>query len=133
MERSDRRSAESWIGRAKSSYDLATVSITPNIYYEDLCFQIQQSAEKALKGLLIYYGVEPDFTHNIGMLLEELEKLTDIPSNIKEASELTMYAVQTRYPGEYDEITKEEYKEAVKIAKTCIEWTENKIKENKKQ
>ncbi|GHT99008.1 DNA-binding protein [Spirochaetia bacterium] len=121
---------ESWIGRAKSSYDLATVSITPNMYYEDLCFQIQQSAEKALKGLLIYYGVEPDFTHNIGILLEELEKLTDIPSNIKEASELTMYAVQTRYPGEYDEITKEEYKKAVKIAKNCIEWTENKIKEN---
>ncbi|GHV48882.1 DNA-binding protein [Spirochaetia bacterium] len=121
---------ESWIGRAKSSYDMATVSITPNMYYEDLCFQIQQSAEKALKGLLIYYGVEPDFTHNIGILLEELEKLTDIPSNIKEASELTMYAVQTRYPGEYDEITKEEYKRAVKIAKTCIEWTENKIKEN---
>ena len=123
---------ESWIGRAKSSYDLSTVSITPNIYYEDLCFQIQQSAEKALKGLLIYYGVEPDFTHNIGILLEELEKLTDIPSNIKEASELTIYAVQTRYPGEYDEITKEEYKKAVKIAKTCLEWTENKIKENKK-
>ena len=123
---------ESWIGRAKSSYDLATVSITSNIYYEDLCFQIQQSAEKALKGLLIYYGVEPDFTHNIGILLEELEKLTDIPSNIKEASELTIYAVQTRYPGEYDEITKEEYKKAVKIAKTCLEWTENKIKENEK-
>ena len=123
---------ESWIGRAKSSYDLATVSITSNIYYEDLCFQIQQSAEKALKGLLIYYGVEPDFTHNIGILLEELEKLTDIPSDIKEAAELTIYAVQTRYPGEYDEITKEEYKKAVKIAKTCLEWTENKIKENEK-
>ncbi|GHT66278.1 hypothetical protein FACS1894110_09700 [Spirochaetia bacterium] len=67
---------EEWIGRAKSSYNLATVSIIPNIYYEDLCFQIQQSAEKALKGLLIYYGIEPDFTHNIGILLKELEKIT---------------------------------------------------------
>ena len=45
---------------------------------------------------------------------------------------LTIYAVQTRYPGEYEEITKEEYKEAVKIAKTCLEWTENKITENEK-
>ena len=123
---------ELWIGRARSSYNLATVSITPNIYYEDLCFQIQQTAEKALKGLLIYYGVEPEFTHNIGILLEELEKLTNIPSDIKEAAELTIYAVQTRYPGEYDEITKEEYKKAVKIAKTCLEWTENKITENEK-
>ncbi|GHV30359.1 DNA-binding protein [Spirochaetia bacterium] len=123
---------EEWIGRAKSSYNLATVSIIPNIYYEDLCFQIQQSAEKALKGLLIYYGIEPEFTHNIGILLKELEKLTEIPGNISESIKLTKYAVQTRYPGEYDEITKEEYNEAVKIAKTCLEWTENKIKENEK-
>ncbi|GHV58004.1 DNA-binding protein [Spirochaetia bacterium] len=123
---------EEWIGRAKSSYNLATVSIIPNIYYEDLCFQIQQSAEKALKGLLIYYGIEPDFTHNIGILLKELEKLTEIPENVTESIKLTKYAVQTRYPGEYDEITKEEYNRAVEIAKTCLEWTENKIKENEK-
>jgi HEPN domain-containing protein len=45
---------------------------------------------------------------------------------------LTTYAVQTRYPGEYDEITKEEYKKSIKMAKDCLDWVENKIKENKK-
>ena len=30
---------------------------------------------------------------------------------------LTNYAVQTRYPGEYDEITKEEYENSIRIAK----------------
>jgi hypothetical protein len=43
---------------------------------------------------------------------------------------LTNYAVQTRYPGEYDEITKEEYEKSLKIATFCLEWVENKIKEN---
>ena len=54
----------SWLDRAKSSYELATMTGNDKIYYEDLCFQIQQAVEKSLKGLLVYYGVEPEFTHN---------------------------------------------------------------------
>jgi HEPN domain-containing protein len=118
---------KSWIERAKSSLELAQVKIIRHICYEDLCFQLQQAAEKALKGLLIYYNFDPEFTHNIEILLNDLKKFTEIPENIKEASRLTNYAVQTRYPGEYDEITKEEYEESVKIAAACLNWVENKI------
>ena len=120
---------ESWIERAKSSLELAETKIIRHIYYEDLCFQLQQAAEKALKGLLIYYGFEPEYTHNIEILLKELKDFTEIPENIKEAAQLTNYAVQTRYPGEYDDITKEEYENSVKIANTCLDWVEDKIKE----
>jgi HEPN domain-containing protein len=59
---------ESWIERAKSSLELAQAKIIRHIHYEDLCFQLQQAAEKALKGLLIYYGFEPEYTHNIEIL-----------------------------------------------------------------
>jgi len=121
---------ESWIERAKSSYEISKTIINKNIYYEDLCYQSQQAVEKALKGLLIFYGVDPEYTHNIGLLLNELEKFTEIPENIKLSTNVTKYAVITRYPGEYDEITKENYQESIKIAKDCIEWVENKINEN---
>jgi HEPN domain-containing protein len=123
---------EEWIERAKSSLELAQAKIIRYIYYEDLCYQSQQAAEKALKGLLIYYGIEPEFTHNIEILLKEIKKFTDIPENIKEAAQLTNYAIQTRYPGEYDEITKEEYEKSIIIAKDCLHWIENKIKEKRK-
>jgi HEPN domain-containing protein len=120
---------EEWIDRAKSSFELAQSKIIRHIHYEDLCFQLQQSAEKALKGLLIYYGVEPEFTHNIEILIDELIKFTEIPENIKATTDLTIYAVTTRYPGEYDAITKGEYEASVKIAQECVEWVENRIKE----
>jgi HEPN domain-containing protein len=120
---------ESWIESAKSSLELAQAKIIRYIHYEDLCFQLQQAAEKALKGLLIYYGVEPEFTHNIEILLNEIKKFTEIPENIKAAAQLTNYAVQTRYPGEYEEIAKEEYENSIKIANICLNWVENKIKE----
>jgi HEPN domain-containing protein len=123
---------ESWIERAKSSLEISklAVNVNVNIYYEDLCFQSQQAAEKALKGLLIYYGVESEFTHNIGILLNEIEKITEIPEKIKETTKLTKYAVITRYPGEYEEITKEGYEESIKIANDCLDWIETKIKES---
>jgi HEPN domain-containing protein len=73
------------------------------------------------RGGSLYYGVEAEFTHNIGILLNELEKITELPGNIKETTKLTKYAVITRYPGEYDELTKENYEESIKIAKDCLE------------
>jgi hypothetical protein len=45
--------------------------------------------------------------------------------------DLTNYAVQTKYPGEYDEITKEEYENSIRIAKNCVDWVVNKIIELK--
>ena len=119
---------EEWINRAKSNLELAQAKTSPIIYYEDLCNQSQQSAEKALKGLLIYYGVEPEFTHNIEILINELKKFAEIPEKLKEAVKLTKYAVFTKYPGEYDEISKEEYEKSIQIAQECLKWVEEKIK-----
>ena len=120
---------EERINRAKGSLEIAQTKIIGHIQYEDLCFQAQQAAEKALKGLLIYYGVEPEFTHNIERLLNELKTFTEISENIIESAQLTDYASQTRYPGEYDEITKEEYLKCIKTAKDCLDWVEYKLRE----
>jgi HEPN domain-containing protein len=88
---------KAWIDRAKSSLAIAGTRNSNLVYYEDLCYQAQQAVEKAVKGLLIYYNVEPQFTHNIGVLLEELRTYINI-SEIKETIKLSRYAVQTRYP-----------------------------------
>ena len=124
---------EEWIKRAKGSLKIPEVFINitddTDFYYEDLCYQTQQAVEKSLKGFLIYFEAEPEFTHNIETLLEELEKFTEIPVHIREVIDLTKFAVLTRYPGEYEEITKEKYEKAVKIAQECLNWVEQTIKE----
>jgi len=119
---------EEWIERAKSSLEFAQLKSVKHIYYEDFCFQLQQAVEKAIKGLLIYFKIEPDFTHNIEKLLEQLKPLTDVPENIIKATALTKYAVFTRYPGEFDAVTKEEYETNVKTAQECLDWVEQTIK-----
>jgi HEPN domain-containing protein len=120
---------ESWINRAKSSLEIARVKNSEFVYYEDLCYQAQQAAEKSIKGLLIYFNIEPKYTHNLGVLLEELEPCIRIPDKIKETIKLTKYAVQTRYPGIYDDITKNDYEESIRIAVNCLEWVQSIITE----
>jgi HEPN domain-containing protein len=47
-----------WINRARSNLVQARRGIKlPEVYLEDLCFQAQQAAEKAIKGILIFLGV----------------------------------------------------------------------------
>jgi len=121
-------SYEEWLKRARSSLELAKSFGNAMVYYEDLCFQAQQAAEKGLKGLLIYYGVEPERTHSLFVLLRELEKYTELDDEIKEVLKLNNYAIQTRYPGEYVEIEKEEYEQSIDIAEKCLKWIEEKIK-----
>ena len=120
-------SYEEWLKRARSSLELAKYSNNELVYYEDLCFQIQQAVEKGLKGLLIYYGVEPERTHHLSVLLQKLEEYTEIDDEIKEVLKLYNFAVQTRYPGEYEEIEKEEYEQSIIIAEKCLSWIDEKI------
>jgi len=85
---------------------------------------------KALKGLLIYYGVEPEKTHNLFILLQKLEQYTEITDDIKEILKLNNFAVQTRYPGDYVEIEREEYEQSVLIAERFLKWVDEKIEQN---
>ena len=121
---------DEWLKRARSSLELAKFSDNETIYYEDLCYQAQQAVEKCLKGLLIFYNVEPERTHNLYILLQKLENFTDIDNDIRDVLKLYNYAVQTRYPGNYGAIDKEEYEESIVIAEKCLIWVEKKIKES---
>ena len=120
---------KSCFDRAKSSLAISKNKYDENIFYEDLCFQAQQAVEKALKGLLIFFNVEPERTHNLVLLIKELSKYITIPIEINETVIFNDYAVQTRYPGNYTPIDEEEYKNAIKIAENCVNWIEKKHNE----
>ena len=120
-------SFEEWLKRAYSSLELAKFSNNELVFYEDLCYQAQQAAEKGLKALLIYYGVEPQKTHSLFILLQELENFTELNDEIKDVLKLYNFAVQTRYPGDYDIIERAEYEESILIAEKCLKWVEEKL------
>jgi HEPN domain-containing protein len=118
---------QQWIKRAESSLHLGMVEKPEEIFYEDLAFQLQQAAEKAFKALLIYNGEVPRKTHSIRQLILELDNILDVPDEIQNAVILEDYAVQTRYPGDYREVDKAEYEEALDISKKVLQWVKQNI------
>lgn len=116
-----------WIRRAESSLELGLVEKTGGIVYEDLCFQLQQAVEKILKAFLVFHDIEPPVTHSFAVLLKKVRGVTRYPPEIERTIELEDYAVQTRYPGEYTPVGKEEYEEAVRIARNAVVWFRNRM------
>ena len=114
-----------WLNRARSNLIQAQVD-QRGVYLEDLCFQAQQAVEKALKGVLLYRQAKYPYTHDIGQLIHLLESGGEpVPPSVREAAQLTPYAVQARYPGLSEPVGPEEYAEAVSLAEAAVGWAES--------
>lgn len=114
--------ARKWLRRAESSLAKAKVgSLNDAIMLEDLCFDAQQSSEKALKSLLALNNLTIPKSHSIGFLIKSLEDNgLKIPDEIKESAILTEYAVETRYPGDYEPVGQDEFEKALELAELVL-------------
>jgi HEPN domain-containing protein len=64
-----------WMRRVYSNLARARdVSGVPEVLYEDLCFDVQQSVEKAIKAVLLAHNVPFPKTHAIAELVTLLER-----------------------------------------------------------
>ncbi|MYB37075.1 MAG: HEPN domain-containing protein [Gammaproteobacteria bacterium] len=115
-----------WMNRARSNLAIAKNRI-PDVYLEDLCFDAQQAAEKAIEAVFVARGIEFPFIHDLTRLLAILEKHgEDIPDAVRRSGALTHYAGNARYP--LDVPTAEhEYQDALAIAEATVAWAEARI------
>lgn len=102
---------------------------TKGVLPEDAAFHAQQCAEKALKALLLHREVAFPKTHAIEVLLDLLKAQgMKIPRGADETFELSEYAVQTRYPGTWEPVTKTEARRTVERAGLVLAWVESQLK-----
>ncbi len=118
-----------WLNRARSNLVRAN-STLPGVYLEDLCFDAQQAAEKAIKAVLIARGAAFPPIHDLAGLLTILGQNDEvIPPAIADAARLTRFAVTTRYPGVTEPVTAEEHRRAVGIAEAVVTWADVRVGE----
>jgi len=114
-----------WLRRAKGNLARARQPKPREAFWEDLCFDAQQAAEKAIKAVLRFCGIDFPKTHDIRDLLTLLDsKGHAIPEEIWDAVDLTDYAVETRYPGPTEPVTKDEYRKVTTLAERVVKWAE---------
>jgi len=125
-------SPQDWLDRAKGNLALAKTKKPAEAFWEDLCFDAQQAAEKALKAVLLYHGIEFAYVHDLEVLLTTLdENGVDTPEAVRESALLTEYAVDARYPGGKEPVTEQEYHTAVHIAEEVVLWADSIINATK--
>ena len=119
-----------WLARARSNLLLAESGRQDGVFLEDLCFEAQQAAEKALKAVCVFYKVEFPKTHSLITLAGLLEQAgVQLPPEVRDADPLTSYAVQARYPDWDEAVTDLEYQRALTVAGQVVIWAEKIIRE----
>jgi HEPN domain-containing protein len=121
-------SPEDWLRYARSDLALAQQQVSPAVLLATLCFHTQQAAEKSLKAVLLQQGVVFPYTHDLAQLITLLKNAgIPWPEELDSTADLTAYAVGTRYPGAYGDITDEEYTQAIESAQRVVTWAESMI------
>lgn len=120
---------QTWLERARSDLQIGRVTLgARGVLPADICFHAQQCAEKSLKALLLRREINFPKTHAIEVLLDLLKaQEINIPNTVDEAFELSEYAVQTRYPGEWEPVTKAEARRAIERAGLVLAWVESQL------
>ena len=115
------------MNRARSNLVRAKNRI-PGAYLEDLCFDAQQAAEKAIKAVMIARETEFPYVHDLGSLLSLLEETGEpVPEAIRTTVSLTTYATTTRYPNVGEPVSEREYREAITLADAVVRWAEERL------
>ena len=121
---------EEWLSYAKDDLYAAehffkTMEIP---VYRVVCFNAQQSAEKYLKAYQIYFELEIIKTHSLETLIESIKQFDEEITQLENDSILlTKYSVKYRYPDDFVDLTNEDAKDSIKIAKQIQKYIITKI------
>lgn len=95
---------------------------------EAVCFHSQQSVEKYMKAYLIFLDIYFPRTHDLGQLGKLIETKDTYFETLKyEADLLSDYAVEIRYPDDFNEPTLDETRNSILIAEKIINYIKQKI------
>lgn len=108
-----------WLLKADEDLALSEHLLSESSPYRTaIVFHAHQSAEKYLKAFLVYHQCEFHKTHDIRQLLDLVEGINpEISVGLQDLDELTPYAVETRYPGDCPDVSDEDAKRAVQLAR----------------
>ena len=87
--------------------------------FSAVCFHAQQCVEKYLKALLVHHAVDFPKTHDLEALFGMVPNSSGLKLEIADLNLLSSYAVEGRYPGDWELPTREEADAALEIARTA--------------
>jgi HEPN domain-containing protein len=93
--------AKEWLNKADEDLLVAERELTADPpAFSAVCFHAQQAVEKAMKAILVDFGVDFPRTHDLKFLLDLIKSKPPVFNDLEEALvNLSVSAVEVRYPG----------------------------------
>jgi HEPN domain-containing protein len=103
-----------WISRAEEDFINAryTLSLKEDCPLGTICFHSQQCVEKYLKAMLTQDVIAFPRTHDLIELLNLFPLQNKPELALQDLAVLNRYAVEARYPGDWEPVTRQDAKEA---------------------
>lgn len=125
------KEAGEWFNFARQ--DLSVAQHLYDTFYpkplEIICYHCQQSAEKAIKALIVNKGSQGGLprSHDISFLLEQISKMYVIPEKFYDYGDtLSPYGVASRYPHELF-LEERNAEQALHFSKEIVEWVKQEL------
>jgi HEPN domain-containing protein len=107
-----------WVRKAEHDLDAASriMAIEEGCPFDTVCFHCQQAAEKYLKCLLTYLGIQAPRTHDLKALAALIPLERRFPVRVEDLAGLNPYAVDVRYADDWREPQLHDAKRALALA-----------------
>ena len=113
--------AQIWLRYAREDLQAAEELITAGITQRNTCFLAQQAAEKSIKAILVFRQVDFPKSHDLDALINLMPKGWTVKEQSWDASALSQWAVEARYPGDWPETTASDALAAIATAKGILQ------------
>ena len=116
-----RPEASRWLDYAREDIETAEALEREGGISRHVCWLSQQGAEKALKSILVAESVDFPRTHDLDALRNLIPARWKITAAFPDLAELSEWAVESRYPGNWPEATDQDSASAVDQARDLLD------------
>jgi len=108
-----------WIERAENDFRNAEYVLTLKEHcpFDTIAYHCHQCAEKYLKANLIYRNIDFPRTHDLVALFNLLRPIETLSLQLQDVQPLNRYAIEARYPGDWEPIEEKEARSAFEMVK----------------
>ena len=122
--------AKVWLDYAESDLHAAQTLFESREFFPlQICFLSQQCAEKAIKAVLVFEEVNFPKVHDLDRLRDLTPSGWKVKQQFPDLAELTIWAVESRYPGDMPTISENEARQALRLAQSVFNSVSREIQE----
>lgn len=122
--------ADIWLGYAETDLQAAQTLLDSGEFFpRQVCFFAQQCGEKAIKSILVFENVYFPKNHDLDRLRDLIPDGWKVKEQFPDLAELTVWAVESRYPSHLPDATEGEARDTLHLAKSLLLAVKAEIKE----